>query len=90
MLYDPFMGSLFRSRGYAIVEYETVDQAKKAIDELNDIEILERKIFVREDRESQKGIATENRPPREEQGNVYQRAFEVRRFLCLCLRKRKG
>lgn len=39
-----------RSRGFAFVEYETDDDAKKAIDQLNGTEVGGRKIFVSEAR----------------------------------------
>jgi len=41
-----------RSMGCAIVMYKTVAEAQKAVDELTDTSINERKIYVREDRES--------------------------------------
>jgi RNA recognition motif-containing protein len=39
-----------RSKGYGLVEYATVDDARKAIMTLNNTEIKGRAIFVREDR----------------------------------------
>ncbi len=39
-----------RSRGFAFVEYETEEEAKKAIETLNGTEIDGRKIFVSEAR----------------------------------------
>jgi len=41
-----------RSMGCAIVMYRTVAEAQKAVDELTDTSINDRKIYVREDRES--------------------------------------
>lgn len=40
-----------RSKGCGIVEFNTVEDAQRAISELNDTELEGRKIFVREDRE---------------------------------------
>ncbi|KAF4653589.1 hypothetical protein FOL47_010434 [Perkinsus chesapeaki] len=39
-----------KSKGCALVEYKTEDAAEKAIETLNDTEVGNRKIFVREDR----------------------------------------
>jgi len=41
-----------RSKGYGIIEFKTEDEARAAIDQMTDTEILGRKIFVREDRET--------------------------------------
>ena len=41
-----------RSKGCALVEYQTVDAARFAIQMLNDTELMGRRIFVREDREA--------------------------------------
>eukprot|EP00418_Pyrodinium_bahamense_P024019 CAMPEP_0179138746 /NCGR_PEP_ID=MMETSP0796-20121207/66289_1 /TAXON_ID=73915 /ORGANISM="Pyrodinium bahamense, Strain pbaha01" /LENGTH=77 /DNA_ID=CAMNT_0020838067 /DNA_START=136 /DNA_END=365 /DNA_ORIENTATION=+ len=41
-----------RSKGVAIVEYKTPEDAQAAIEKLNDSKLGERLIFVREDRES--------------------------------------
>lgn len=41
-----------RSKGVAIVEYKSPEEAQAAIDQLNDTKLGERLIFVREDRES--------------------------------------
>lgn len=51
-LFETYNG---RSRGCALVEFSTVDDAQKAIKELNDTELDGRKIFVREDREKKDG-----------------------------------
>ncbi|KAH0485368.1 MAG: hypothetical protein KVP17_002688 [Porospora cf. gigantea B] len=68
-----------RSKGYGIVEYKTAEEARAAIETLHDTEIFERKIFVREDRESgrreQRGEYREYQPreprePREPQNTV--------------------
>ncbi len=40
-----------RSKGCGLVEYQTADEAQRAIQELNDTELMGRMIFVREDRE---------------------------------------
>lgn len=40
-----------RSRGCGIVEFATTEEANRAIDTLNQMEIMGRKIFIREDRE---------------------------------------
>lgn len=45
-----------RSRGYAIVEFANEDDAKKAIETLNDTKVGDRAVFVREDREVEKGV----------------------------------
>jgi RNA recognition motif-containing protein len=37
-----------RSKGCGIVEFDTVEEAQKAIDELNDTELEGRKVFIRE------------------------------------------
>ncbi|EKX39611.1 hypothetical protein GUITHDRAFT_160003 [Guillardia theta CCMP2712] len=44
-----------RSKGCAIVEYASPEDAQRAIAELNDTEMMGRLIFVREDREGFKG-----------------------------------
>lgn len=41
-----------RSMGCAIVMYKTIEEAQKAVDQLTDTSINDRKIFVREDRET--------------------------------------
>uniref|UniRef100_A0AAV1UTN4 RRM domain-containing protein n=1 Tax=Peronospora matthiolae TaxID=2874970 RepID=A0AAV1UTN4_9STRA len=46
-----------RSKGCGVVTYESEDAAKNAIATLNDTELGGRKIFVREDRESQSSTA---------------------------------
>ena len=44
-----------KSRGFGFVEFERPDEVATAIRELNDTVLLDRKIFVREDREEGKG-----------------------------------
>mmetsp|Transcript_19868 Transcript_19868/g.25065 ORF Transcript_19868/g.25065 Transcript_19868/m.25065 type:complete len:501 (-) Transcript_19868:1552-3054(-) len=44
-----------RSKGCGVVEYKTPEEAKEAIDSLNDTELKGRMIFVREDRETSGG-----------------------------------
>ena len=44
-----------RSKGCGIVEYATEEEAQEAIDKLNDTELKDRMIFVREDRETRSG-----------------------------------
>ncbi len=44
-----------RSKGCGVVEYESAEDAKQAIDTLNDSELKGRMIFVREDRETGRG-----------------------------------
>ncbi|KAJ6252241.1 RNA-binding protein [Anaeramoeba flamelloides] len=49
------------SKGCGIVEFETVEDAKNAVSELNDTELQGRRIFLREDREdfkSKKRVTT--------------------------------
>ena len=48
---DVFLDPQGRSKGCGIVEYETREEAQQAIEKLNDSELFDRKIFVREDRE---------------------------------------
>jgi len=50
-----------RSRGFGIVELESADAVKRAIDELTDTELGGRKLFVREDREDE--VPTTHPPP---------------------------
>lgn len=45
-----------RSKGYGIVEFSIPEEAALAVKQLQDVEILGRKIFVREDRESFKTV----------------------------------
>jgi len=40
-----------RSKGCAIVEYASIEDAQRAIQELNDTSLMNRMVFVREDRE---------------------------------------
>lgn len=47
------------SKGWGIVEYATISDAQKAIDELHDSELDGRKIFIREDREDRDLRGTE-------------------------------
>ena len=47
---DVLIGPDGKSKGCALVEYQSAAEAKRAIDELTDTEIFGRKIFVREDR----------------------------------------
>ena len=49
---DVMMGADGRSKGCALVEYQSAAEAQRAIEELTDTEIMGRKIFVREDRET--------------------------------------
>lgn len=56
---DILMDNKGRSKGCAIVEYSTEEEAQRAIAELTDSEILGRKIFVREDREDDSAAKTE-------------------------------
>lgn len=56
---DILMDNKGRSKGCAIVEYSTEEEAQRAIAELTDSEILGRKIFVREDREDDSTAKTE-------------------------------
>ena len=51
---DILLDHLGRSKGGAIVEFESVDMAQTAIDKLNDTTLDGRLIFVREDREPEK------------------------------------
>lgn len=48
---DLFQAPGGRSKGCAVVEYETAQEAHTAIRELHDTDLLGRLIFVREDRE---------------------------------------
>ena len=49
---DVMMGPDGRSKGCGLVEFQNPQEAQRAINELNDSEILGRAIFVREDREA--------------------------------------
>eukprot|EP00299_Pterocystis_sp_00344_P013759 c6776_g1_i1.p1 GENE.c6776_g1_i1~~c6776_g1_i1.p1 ORF type:complete len:217 (+),score=55.18 c6776_g1_i1:65-715(+) len=53
-----------RSKGCGIVEFETADEAKKAITTLNNTLIGSRQIFVREDREDKEVKGSAARPAR--------------------------
>eukprot|EP00123_Amoebidium_parasiticum_P016415 comp23419_c0_seq1/m.38933 comp23419_c0_seq1/g.38933 ORF comp23419_c0_seq1/g.38933 comp23419_c0_seq1/m.38933 type:complete len:419 (-) comp23419_c0_seq1:450-1706(-) len=44
-----------RSKGCALVEFETEEGAKRAMEQLTNVELAGRKIFIREDREAEKG-----------------------------------
>jgi len=55
MFADIFEERNGRSKGVAIVEYRTADEAASAVETLNDTTLGERLIFVREDREASKG-----------------------------------
>ena len=57
---DIMTGPDGRSKGCGIVEYATVEEAKKAVLTLNDTELSGRQIFVREDRE-ERGSRSGNR-----------------------------
>jgi RNA recognition motif-containing protein len=57
---DIMTGPDGRSKGCGIVEYSTVEEAKKAVLTLNDTELNGRQIFVREDRE-ERGSRSGNR-----------------------------
>ncbi len=48
---DVLHGPDGRSKGCGLVEYQTPEEAQRAIQELNDTELMGRMIFVREDRE---------------------------------------
>ena len=50
-----------RSKGCGIVTFNSSEDAKKAIEMMHDTEIGERKIFVREDREGERGNDLRNR-----------------------------
>ena len=49
---DVLHGPDGRSKGCGLVEFQTPDEAQRAIQELNDTELMGRMIFVREDREA--------------------------------------
>lgn len=49
---DVLTGTRDRSMGCGLVEYKTIKQAQKAVDTLTDTSINDRKIYVREDRET--------------------------------------
>ena len=53
-----------RSKGCGIVEFSTLQEAQLAMANLNETEILGRKIFVREDREAGKSLNIMGRTPR--------------------------
>lgn len=45
-----------RSKGCGVVEYQNADDARAAIRKLNDVVLMGRPVFVREDRESESRI----------------------------------
>merc|ERR1712226_1580853 len=47
-----------RSKGCGIAEFSTIDEARKAVEDLNETELFGRQIFVREDREEKSGATT--------------------------------
>jgi len=49
---DVLHGPDGRSKGCGLVEYQSPDEAQRAIQELNDTELMGRMVFVREDREA--------------------------------------
>ena len=49
---DVLHGPDGRSKGCGLVEYSAPEEAQRAIQELNDTELMGRMIFVREDRET--------------------------------------
>eukprot|EP00522_Entomoneis_paludosa_P010273 CAMPEP_0172439406 /NCGR_PEP_ID=MMETSP1065-20121228/402_1 /TAXON_ID=265537 /ORGANISM="Amphiprora paludosa, Strain CCMP125" /LENGTH=300 /DNA_ID=CAMNT_0013188087 /DNA_START=73 /DNA_END=971 /DNA_ORIENTATION=+ len=51
-----------RSKGCGIAEFATVDDARKAVADLNETELSGRQIFVREDREEKSGASNFARP----------------------------
>jgi RNA recognition motif-containing protein len=51
-----------RSKGCGIAEFATVDDATKAVADLNETELFGRQIFVREDREEKSGATSLARP----------------------------
>jgi len=56
-----------RSKGYGIGEFKTPEDAQKAISQLNETQLMDRKVFVRENREqkprSQRSESQENGDP---------------------------
>jgi len=52
---DVLTGQDGRSKGCGIVEFSTVEGARRALSTMSDTELLDRKIFVREDREATGG-----------------------------------
>ncbi|KAL7556807.1 hypothetical protein ACA910_005242 [Epithemia clementina (nom. ined.)] len=51
-----------RSKGCGIAEFASVEDARKAVTDLNETELFGRQIFVREDREERSGTAGHARP----------------------------
>ncbi|KAI8812370.1 hypothetical protein BJ742DRAFT_673974 [Cladochytrium replicatum] len=51
-----------RSKGCGVVEYSTPEEAQRAIRELNDTQLLNRPVFIREDRETEAKFGAN--PPR--------------------------
>jgi len=54
---DVLTGPDGRSKGCGLVEFSTVEEAQRAIAELNDTELMSRMIFVREDRDANAALA---------------------------------
>lgn len=53
---DVLLGHDGRSKGCGVVEYQNADDARTAIRKLNDVVLMGRPVFVREDRESEARI----------------------------------
>ncbi|KAF9139717.1 hypothetical protein BGX30_007577 [Mortierella sp. GBA39] len=53
---DVLLGRDGRSKGCGVVEYQNADDARAAIRKLNDVVLMGRPVFVREDRESESRI----------------------------------
>jgi RNA recognition motif-containing protein len=61
------------SKGFALVEYETAEEADRAVKQLNDKELGSRSVFVREDRGPGNPAKKERRPRQEGRPNRYDR-----------------
>ena len=59
-----------RSKGCGVVEFASVGEAQKAVDELNNTELMGRQIFVREDREANSGGGEDSQSKRVYVGNL--------------------
>lgn len=59
-----------RSKGCGIVEFASAEEAQKAVDELNNTELMGRQIFVREDREQGTGGGEDGQSKRVYVGNL--------------------